>query len=156
MKPRIVRADLPAEPTRELPPCVKRRDLGALGLTGAAALALAGCGPDRGGLKAKEVQVDDSGAVSLEGLPENQTTIVNFGGQKAFVAVVRGSGDDLHGFEAYCTHQGCALNPEGPVLHCPCHDSTFDSQTGDVKGGPAEKPLTEVALKVADGKVTRA
>lgn len=158
MKSHIVQAQPVNDPNegRELPPCIRRRDLGALGLTGAAALALAGCGPDRGGLKPSEVQADESGAVPLADLPEWSTTIVNFGGQRAFVAVVRGQGEELKGWEAYCTHQGCALTPEGPVLNCPCHGSTFDSQSGDVKGGPAESPLIAVDLKLVDGMVTRA
>lgn len=136
--------------------CVPRRDLAALSLAGAAAVALAGCGPDRGGLQPDEVQAGEAGTVSLAELPEHSTTIVNFGGQRAFVAVVRGEGDDLHGFEAYCTHQGCALTPQGPVLHCPCHNSTFDAESGDVKGGPAETPLVPVALTLAGDQVSRA
>ncbi len=139
------------------PACIRRRDLGALGVTSAAALALAGCGPDRGGLEPSEIQVDDSGSVELSKIPEWSTAIVNFGGgQRSFVAVVRSEGETVHGWEAYCTHQGCALDPEGSVLNCPCHGSTFNAESGEAKGGPAEAPLAPVKLTVSDGKVTRA
>lgn len=155
MSSRIINATSD-QPCKSGTPCIKRRDLGALGLSGAAALALAGCGPDKDGLQAKELQADSGGSVELSQIPEWSTAIVNFGGQRAFVAIVRGEGDEVHGWEAYCTHQGCALDPQGPVLNCPCHGSTFDTESGAVKGGPAESPLIPVKLAVKDGKVTRA
>lgn len=154
--PASPKVGLEPETSAPTPACIRRRELAALGLTSAAALALVGCGPDRDGLKVKEVQADSSGSVELDKIEKNSTTIVDFGGQSAFVAVVRGDGDDLKGFSAYCTHQGCALEPHGPVLNCPCHGSTFDAETGDVKGGPAEAPLAKIQLSVKNGKVTRA
>ena len=137
-------------------PCIRRRTLGALGLTGAAAAALTGCGPDRGGIQNEQIDADTSGAVDLASIPENATSVVDFGGDRGYVAVVRGAGDDLKGYSGYCTHQGCALSAiDSGNLHCPCHDSEFTPADGAPTQGPAVEPLPEVKLAVADGKVTR-
>ncbi|CAM4025923.1 Rieske (2Fe-2S) protein [Helcobacillus massiliensis] len=139
-------------------PCLRRRTLGALGVTGAAAIAMTGCGPDRGKNpdKPSSVTSDASGQVSLDEIPENATTVVDFGGSRGYVAVVRGSGEDLTGYSGYCTHQGCALSPQDEVLHCPCHGSTFELKDGTPEQGPAVEPLPTVKLTVTDGKVSRA
>lgn len=39
-----------------------------------------------------------------------------------------------------CTHLGCVVEVQGPVLVCPCHGSTYD-RTGAVIRGPAPRPL---------------
>jgi nitrite reductase/ring-hydroxylating ferredoxin subunit len=41
-------------------------------------------------------------------------------------------------FTAICTHQGCTVNPDGAVLRCPCHASTYDAFTGKNTSGPAQ------------------
>lgn len=42
-----------------------------------------------------------------------------------------------------CTHLGCKLNyhEERDILECPCHQSQFHAQTGQVVAGPAKKSL---------------
>jgi Rieske Fe-S protein len=59
-------------------------------------------------------------------------------------------------FSAVCTHQGCTVEPAGPRLGCPCHDSVYDAATGAVLGGPAPAPLTQVPVAVRDGAVVPA
>lgn len=43
-----------------------------------------------------------------------------------------------------CTHLGCKLNyhEDKDILECPCHQSRFNVETGEVLKGPAQKPLT--------------
>lgn len=43
-----------------------------------------------------------------------------------------------------CTHLGCRLNyhEEKDILECPCHQSQFHAETGEVLKGPAKKPLS--------------
>jgi len=43
-----------------------------------------------------------------------------------------------------CTHLGCKLNylEDRDILECPCHQSRFNAQTGEVVNGPAQKALT--------------
>jgi cytochrome b6-f complex iron-sulfur subunit len=43
-----------------------------------------------------------------------------------------------------CTHLGCKLNyhEDSDILECPCHQSRFNVETGQVVQGPARKALT--------------
>lgn len=42
-----------------------------------------------------------------------------------------------------CTHLGCKLNYQEKenILECPCHQSRFNIETGEVMRGPAKRPL---------------
>lgn len=62
---------------------------------------------------------------------------------------------DIVAFSAICTHQGCTVAPDGGLLRCPCHGSTYDLATGDNTGGPAPSPLPEVTVSVEDGQVVQ-
>ncbi|MCS6712269.1 Rieske (2Fe-2S) protein [Brachybacterium sp. EF45031] len=138
-------------------PCLSRRHaLGALSLGVTGAGALSACGPEDEGFKQADSVVASDGAVPLDSIPENATTLVSFGAQQPFVLVVRGSGDDLRGLSGYCTHNGCALTVAGKELDCPCHGSRFDATTGDVLSPPAPSPLPEVPLTVEGGMVRKA
>lgn len=125
-----------------------------MGAGAGAACALAACGPkDEGFGDASPVKASDD-AVALSQIPENATTLVNFGGERPFVAVVRGTGDDITAFSGYCTHQGCAVAKKDDQLDCPCHGSAFDAKTGEVLQGPASSPLPAVTVTV-DGDTLR-
>lgn len=132
----------------------RRHALGALGVGTGAVCGLAACGPDDKGFgDAAPVRATDD-AIALSQVPENATTLVNFGGERPFVALVRGTGTDIRALSGYCTHQGCAVKKAGDQLDCPCHGSSFDAGTGEVLAGPASSPLPEVAVTV-DGDVVR-
>lgn len=142
-------------PGEAAPPALTRRHaLGALGLGAGAVCGLAACGPEGEGFGNADPVVADGDAIPLDQLPENTTTLVNFGGEQPFVAVVRGSGDDVSAFSGYCTHQGCAVAKKDDELDCPCHGSRFDATTGEVLAGPAGSPLPAVPIEV-DGDTVR-
>lgn len=58
-------------------------------------------------------------------------------------------------YSAVCTHAQCSVSEwrrDKAVLHCPCHQSEFDpKQGGKVVGGPAQRSLAALPIKVADG-----
>lgn len=53
------------------------------------------------------------------------------------------------GFDATCTHQGCAVSEvsDGTIV-CKCHGSRFAVADGSPTAGPAKKPLPERAVAV--------
>src|SRR5690606_26454754 len=76
----------------------------------------------------------------------------------AFVTRDPASGE-IFALSNRCTHVGCpvvlrepedgATGEDAAPLHCPCHDGTF-SATGEVVGGPPERPLERLTIEVPD------
>ncbi len=52
--------------------------------------------------------------------------------------------DNCWALSRKCTHLGCKLHysETREILECPCHQSQFNSSTGEVVKGPAKKSLT--------------
>lgn len=52
--------------------------------------------------------------------------------------------DNCWALSRKCTHLGCKLNyhEDSDILECPCHQSRFNVETGEVVQGPARKALT--------------
>ncbi|HEV3131875.1 MAG TPA: Rieske 2Fe-2S domain-containing protein [Acidimicrobiales bacterium] len=65
--------------------------------------------------------------------------------------VIQRVADDFVAFDAICPHAGCtvAYQESARIIACPCHGSTFDPRTGNVRNGPATSGLT--AIKVIRG-----
>jgi Rieske Fe-S protein len=84
------------------------------------------------------------------------TDVPSGGGLVVGDVVITREGDTVHAFSATCTHQGCIVSDvtDGEI-HCPCHGSAFDANTGAVVTGPATRPLPVVAVEVRDGAVFR-
>ncbi len=61
------------------------------------------------------------------------------------LVVLRASATQMLAFDARCPHLGCAVSGAQKLLICPCHGSLFDLD-GSVKLGPAERPLTALAV----------
>ncbi|MDN5899083.1 MAG: Rieske (2Fe-2S) protein [Brachybacterium sp.] len=137
-------------------PCLSRRHALLIPATAAGLGGLAACGPEDEGFGTAEPLRADDGEIPLEEIPENASTLVNFGGQQPFVLIVRGTGDDLVAYSGYCTHNGCALRQEEEAeLDCPCHGSRFDAETGEVLRGPATRQLPDVEVAGVYGTVRR-
>jgi nitrite reductase/ring-hydroxylating ferredoxin subunit len=86
--------------------------------------------------------VPDGGGM-LAGNPSNSKPLV----------LVR-TGETVKAYDATCPHQGTAVAPpEGGVITCPNHGSTFNASDGAVTKGPATKGLTEVPVKVEAGQI---
>lgn len=89
----------------------------------------------------------------LKGPEAEQTSQVKRGEGKLLriegrqVACSRDDTGELHAVSAVCTHMGCLVhwNSTEETWDCPCHGSRFEA-TGEVIGGPAEKPLEPVKI----------
>jgi cytochrome b6-f complex iron-sulfur subunit len=95
------------------------------------------------------------GLVPLEDVPVGEAVSAETADGKPII-VTQPTAGEVAAFSAICTHRGCTVAPEGGILKCPCHGSTFDATTGENTGGPAPEPLPEVTVTVVDGMVREA
>ena len=111
---------------------------------GVAAVAVAACSRGSGSPGSSPGSSVPSGEVlaAASGVPVGSGTIVGE------VVVTQPVAGEFKAFSAVCTHTGCLLNKVADgTIDCPCHGSRFGLD-GAVVNGPAEKPLTPVAVRV--------
>ncbi|MER6664526.1 Rieske (2Fe-2S) protein [Amycolatopsis japonica] len=124
----------------------------------AGAVALTACGSDSkpsGSTAAPPAAAPGETLTALSDIQVGQAKAAKTADGKD-VIVTRTAEGTAAAFSAICTHQGCAVVPEGAELKCPCHNSIFDAATGAVKKGPADQPLPSIAVKVTNGQVVTA
>jgi Rieske Fe-S protein len=86
---------------------------------------------------------------AVDDIPDGGGVIV----QDANVVVTR-DGSSIQAFSAVCTHQGCTVaSVQDGRISCACHGSVFDSGTGAVLQGPAQRPLAPVEVGLVDGSI---
>lgn len=82
---------------------------------------------------------------SMNEIPAGEGAIVSSGLKK--MAVYRDENNELHAYNATCTHLGCVVqwNNDEKSFDCPCHGSRY-SKEGKVMNGPAKKDLEEIEI----------
>ena len=64
-------------------------------------------------------------------------------------------GGTWHCVEDRCTHAGCQFSEdatlEASTIVCSCHGSEFELTTGELRRGPAERPVRAFAVRAAEG-----
>ncbi len=83
--------------------------------------------------KLADIPVGGSLAVTLDGAP---------------ILLSQPAEGEVVAFSAVCPHQGCVAAPATGEFLCLCHNSSFDLATGDVLGGPANRPLDSLTVTV--------
>jgi nitrite reductase/ring-hydroxylating ferredoxin subunit len=82
-------------------------------------------------------------------------TVVAFTFDHEPCLLIRTMDGALVAYSQKCTHLSCAVVPrvEEGVLHCPCHQGTFDLATGRNIAGPPPRPLPVIELAIEGGEV---
>lgn len=55
---------------------------------------------------------------------------------------------DFRAYEQKCTHLSCSVfyKPGSGIIHCPCHEGSFNAQTGEVIAGPPPRALPRLEV----------
>ncbi|HUE16574.1 MAG TPA: Rieske 2Fe-2S domain-containing protein [Planctomycetaceae bacterium] len=61
----------------------------------------------------------------------------------------------FYAYSSQCTHLMCPVRPqlERNRLHCPCHEGSFEVETGRPAAGPPRSPLPRILLQVEHGGI---
>lgn len=122
------------------------------GVAGLGAIGVASCGGGNGGGGSGGVPED------LAGQSIAKASEIPAGGGEIFkekkVVVTQPSEGEFKAFSATCTHRGCTVGTVADnLIQCPCHGSKYSITTGEVKAGPAPKPLPQYPVSVEQGQV---
>ncbi len=84
-------------------------------------------------------------------VPVGKSKIVNY---KDTPTIVIRTDYGLFALTAVCTHLGCIVqwDESNQEIVCPCHAAKYDLN-GNVKSGPAPRPLTVVKARIVDDKI---
>lgn len=97
-----------------------------------------------------EVKVLESAALAAG---RSVNVVVTSGGRNYAVVLTRTPGG-VTAFNRSCTHQGSLVSADSSGrLACPSHGAKFDSATGDVLEGPANRPLTQYRAAERSGSI---
>ncbi|MFL9830687.1 Rieske (2Fe-2S) protein [Flavobacterium sp. ARAG 55.4] len=88
---------------------------------------------------------------------------VPLGGTRAFVIegstipyiLIHLETGEFKAYEQKCTHLSCSVfyKPGTGIIHCPCHEGSFDAATGNVLGGPPPRALPKLDVFFKDDAV---
>lgn len=96
-------------------------------------------------------------------LPVMRADDLPVGGARAFTypgahdtcLLVRTGEDRFVAFDQRCTHLSCAVVPEVEKgrFFCPCHNGSFELESGRPLAGPPRRPLARITLEIQNGVI---
>jgi len=92
---------------------------------------------------------------SVDSLPIGGSLTFHYPTERETCVLVRLDERRFVAYDQACTHLSCPVIPrvdEGRFA-CPCHDGSFDLESGRPLAGPPRRPLVRVQLSVTGGKV---
>ena len=91
----------------------------------------------------------------LNRITVGQSLTFDYPAQHDSCILVRTGEDRFVAFSQKCTHLSCAVvpEPEKKRFHCPCHNGSFDLETGKPLAGPPRRPLPRIKLEIINGAI---
>jgi nitrite reductase/ring-hydroxylating ferredoxin subunit len=137
----------------------RRRVLGLAATAGGGSLLLVACGGAGG--SASSGAGKSGGSKGGSGTTLVATSKVPVDGGVVLdgvqVVVTQPTSGTFKAFTAVCTHQQCLVGSvKNGLITCPCHGSQYSATDGSVQRGPAQAPLSEIAVTVTNGQVVEA
>jgi Rieske Fe-S protein len=92
---------------------------------------------------------------TIEQLGVGQSLIFTYPEQHQPCVLIRTGENNFVAFSQKCTHLSCGVvpEPEKKRFFCPCHNGTFDLETGKPLGGPPRRPLPRIKLEIINGAI---
>ncbi len=86
----------------------------------------------------------------LSEIPVGQSLVFTYPEPHEPCILVRTGEQRFVAFSQKCTHLSCAVRPEPDKgrFFCPCHDGSFDINSGVQIGGPPRRPLPRIKLEI--------
>jgi len=91
----------------------------------------------------------------LDQLAVGQSLVFDYPARHDSCILVRTGESNFVAFGQKCTHLSCAVVPEPDRKRflCPCHEGSFDIETGRPLAGPPRRPLPRVRLEIINGAI---
>ena len=106
-------------------------------------------------LRRRSGRLPERRIATLDEVPVGGALEFSYPGDHDACVLVRPREDLLVAYEQTCTHLSCAVRPkvdEG-VFHCPCHEGSFDMESGRPLAGPPRRPLARILLERRGGAI---
>src|SRR5262245_40215119 len=89
---------------------------------------------------------------TLEQLSVGQSLVFAYPEEHEPCVLVRTGENHFVAFRQKCTHLSCAVvpEPEKKRFFCPCHNGSFDLETGKPLAGPPRRPLPRIRLEIVN------
>ena len=84
-----------------------------------------------------------------------QSLAFNYSAEHDTCLLVRTGENNFVAFDQRCTHLSCAVVPEPDKKRflCPCHNGSFDLETGKPLAGPPRRPLARIKLEIVNDAI---
>ncbi|MGE0130381.1 MAG: ubiquinol-cytochrome c reductase iron-sulfur subunit [Blastocatellales bacterium] len=88
-------------------------------------------------------------------LAVGQSLAFNYPAEHDTCLLVRTGENNFVAFDQRCTHLSCAVVPEPGKkrFFCPCHNGSFDLETGKPLAGPPRRPLARITLEIVNDAI---